>query len=229
MNNPLSLVEVRTRTQTLADGTHIVSKTREMFYRDAQGRTRTEIETIASGLQAGMRNVNISDPVAGVFYSWAENPSATRKEYVSRAMRTPPLMTNAPPAAVTGAQPPPVDVLPRAPFPLPANTADAPRPEVVRQDLGTRDVQGIPCRAEQTITTYPTDFVGNDRPIVVTDERCVSRELGRTLQQTRDDPRSGLTTLSVESLSRDDPPAALFQPPPGYTERKMGAGAMPQP
>ncbi len=213
-NNPVSLVEVRTRTQTLADGTHIVRKTREMFYRDAQGRTRSETELPAPAVaHTQIHTVTVYDPIAGKTLTWTENPSATRKEYFARTVTKPALMADAPP---------PVQMEPvRNPPLLPDTAAASNRPQVQREDLGMHDVQGFPCKADRSTTTYPVDFLGNDRPIVVTEERCVSRELGRTLQQTRSDPRSGVTTLAVESLTRGEPSPTLFQPPAGYTERAI--------
>src|SRR5215469_1361725 len=52
---PLSADEVRTTVQTLSDGSHINKSETDHFYRDGQGRMRTETETGAV----------IYDPVAG--------------------------------------------------------------------------------------------------------------------------------------------------------------------
>ena len=221
VNSPISLVEVRTRMQTLADGTHIVRRTREMFYRDEQGRTRTETETTPSGMaNVVVHNVNVNDPVAGTVITWTESPAVGRKEYFTRNVKAVPLLADAPPPSAQ----PPVRVPTGASSTVVSVTA---RPEVRREDLGTRDVQGLSCIADRTTTTYPVDFLGNDRPIVVTDERCVSRELGRTLLQTRDDPRSGVLTVTVESLSHNSPQSALFQPPVGYVEHAVEVGVRP--
>jgi hypothetical protein len=42
MNAPYSVMEEAERTQTLGDGTHIVTKTQTRLYRDSYGRTRRE-------------------------------------------------------------------------------------------------------------------------------------------------------------------------------------------
>ena len=215
-NNPVSLVAVRTRTQTLADGTHIIQKTREMYYRDSQGRTRTEAEFPAAGMnRVQIHSVSVYDPVAGKSLTWTEIPSATRKEYFARSIARPALMADAP-------QPAPLLAAPTRPASrMPDINAAASRPQVQHEDLGIVYVQGFACKADRTITIYPIDFFSNDRPITATEERCISRELGRTLQETRDDPRSGVSALAIESLSRGEPAATLFQPPAGYTERPV--------
>src|SRR5579871_5557951 len=53
---PFSGTEVRHTMQTLADGTHVEDSSSSLFYRDAQGRMRSESPTRAL----------IYDPVAGV-------------------------------------------------------------------------------------------------------------------------------------------------------------------
>ena len=212
-NNPISLITMRTQTQTLADGTHIVHTSREMFYRDAQGRIRTETETKPPGAaSASTHRVTVDDPIANRVISWTENPASMRKEYFVYTFAQPPMMIGTPP-------PPPDpsdDIAPPRP---PHSASAANRLDTQHQILGTRDIQGLLCRAERTTTPYPGNFLGNDQPIVVTDERCVSRELRRTLQEIRVDPRSGVMTVAVELVSHENPSPTLFRPPPDYVER----------
>ena len=96
------------------------------------------------------------------------------------------------------------------------------RPEIKSEDLGFDTVQGISCKSRRTKETYPVNFFGNDRPIVVTRENCMSVESGGMLvRNVNDDPRTGTQTMLLESVSFADPAATLFQPPAGYTERKQ--------
>jgi hypothetical protein len=65
--------------------------------------------------------------------------------------------------------------------------------------------------------TIPTGQIGNDRPIVITDEIWESPELQVTVYSKHHDPRSGDVEYRLRNISRNEPPASLFQVPAGYT------------
>src|SRR5215831_13679348 len=67
LGKPFSGTEVRQTTQVLADGTHVNQSDTSKFYRDSQGRMRSE----------SVSQVLIYDPVAGFIYTL--NPQ--RKTY----------------------------------------------------------------------------------------------------------------------------------------------------
>ena len=79
-------------------------------------------------------------------------------------------------------------------------------------------VQGESCHATRATVVYPEGFFNNDRPMTVVTEVCMSFQLDQLLRMRADDPRTGVRTSTLESLSRGEPDPSLFQPPPGYTE-----------
>jgi hypothetical protein len=58
---------------------------------------------------------------------------------------------------------------------------------------------------------------GNDRPISAVSEIWTSPELKVTILSKSNDPRSGENIQKLINISRDEPSASLFQPPPDYT------------
>ncbi len=157
-----------------------------------------------------MPSVNVQDPVAQTNTNWqAGGPGFMPHEYfrmeTNRPVQPIQIMTQV-------LAPPPV--APRPPAPTP------PRLQLknTTEQLGTQDVQGVPCEASRTTVVYPVDFMGNDRPITSVNESCNSREFGRNLRESMDDPRTGVRTTTLQSISRGEPDPSLFQPPADYTE-----------
>jgi hypothetical protein len=221
---PVSMVFERKSVQTLADGTHITRITHESFYRDSQGRTRAEFElnTAPSMAQGTRSNVIVTDPVAAQSIAWTIGPGFPKSYTVTSTQRPAPSgsagLRIAPPSAgssaagAVAAQPPP---------PPPSITV---RAAATQETLGQQEVQGAACTATRSTSVFPVDMIGNDRPITVVQDRCMSREFGRVLSERLDDPRTGLRTLTLTSLSRTEPDPALFQPPAGFTERQRNPG-----
>src|SRR5260370_39137532 len=69
LGKPFSAIEVRHVIQTLADGTHVDQPETPAFYRDAQGRMRTE----------NPDRVLIYDPVSGFVYALDVGKKTYRK------------------------------------------------------------------------------------------------------------------------------------------------------
>ncbi|MBV9082717.1 MAG: hypothetical protein JOZ62_08585, partial [Acidobacteriaceae bacterium] len=80
---PYSAQQTIEHTQTLADGTHIHDAMQQTtFYRDSQGRTRTEHRfTPPPGAVAGIpAMIQITDPVAGYSYTLEERNHIARRQ-----------------------------------------------------------------------------------------------------------------------------------------------------
>lgn len=226
---------VNTSVQTLADGTHITRTTRTVTIRDGYGRIRGENETEIQG-RPMIRNINISDPVAGVSYFYQEAvgddanvPHTYTRIEMNRSVQNPglrvmpapaPPATVRPPVATTGTVTGSVMAGGAVPPAQPGIT-QAMHPEVKNEDLGFDTVQGLSCKSHRTTQTYPVNFMGNDRPIVTTRETCMSMENGLVLRNVNEDPRTGTQTMLLEGVSLTEPPESLFQPPAGYTERPL--------
>lgn len=216
-NDPVTVVLERKTLQTLADGTHIEHTTHMTMYRDSEGRSRNETEILgtspATMLDGPSVNVSVFDVVAGARTNWVTGERGNHQYTVLRAP--------------TRLAPPPVPPMP-APNPNAPVMRPAPQFETSsggvttqREDLGMQSILGATCGARRTTVTYPTHSIGNDRPIVTVAEWCYSTEFQMMLSDTRTDPRSGMSSLRVVTLTRGEPSPALFQPPPGYTDQSQ--------
>ena len=97
------------------------------------------------------------------------------------------------------------------------HVARQPTSKPVTEDLGTDVIQGVEVHGFRTTHTIPEGQIGNDRPIVTTDERWTAPSLGGlTLRSVSDSPQSGRQTRELVSLSIGDPDPSVFQPPEGY-------------
>ena len=89
--------------------------------------------------------------------------------------------------------------------------------EHVQEDLGADTIMGVEVRGHRVTTTIPVGQIGNDRPIMSTNEYWTAPSLGNMiLRSTSDSPQNGKQTREVVSLAVGDPDPTVFQPPEGY-------------
>jgi hypothetical protein len=116
-------------------------------------------------------------------------------------------------------------------------TAQASIPEGLKpavEQLGTRQIEGVKATGRRTTLIIPTDRVGNDRPMQISDERWESPELGLIVSSRYSDPRTGVVEYRLTNIRRTEPAADLFQVPADYTViepggRGRGRGVEPVP
>jgi hypothetical protein len=237
---PYSAEEVDESLQALADGTHIRHTIPGVkTYRDSMGRTRTERQTFYgmtrknAPVPEGPTTVEINDSVAHVRYIFVlGEPTAHRQQ----------LPVDAPIAAqsapTTPAQPEPAQATignmvaansggnalgtapneKKCPVVSPAQqAADESFPQSTTENLGTQIIEGIPAEGSRNTTTWPVDSMGNDRPIVTSNESWWSPDLKENILTKSNDPRNGENTHKLINISRSEPDSSLFGPPPGYT------------
>ena len=84
------------------------------------------------------------------------------------------------------------------------------------ESLGSRQMEGVAADGTRVTQTIPAGQIGNDRPIVITDEVWESPELRVTVYSKHHDPRTGDVEYRLRNISRNEPPATLFQVPAGY-------------
>jgi hypothetical protein len=84
------------------------------------------------------------------------------------------------------------------------------------ESLGTQLIEGVLAEGTRRTFTYPSGSVGNDRPFSATQEIWTSPELKIMVLSKNDDPRSGESVTRLINISRSEPDAALFQPPPDF-------------
>jgi hypothetical protein len=211
---PYSGEETHEHIQTLSDGTHITQPMmmKRTMYRDSLGRTREERTMGPPARRANMPPpqtfVEITDPVAGVHYVLDAEHRVAHRVTVQ--------------AQPTGGRPGPAGTL-RAVSPSPSTPPNAVirpanlGPEVTVEKLGTQMIEGVAAEGERNTTTIPEGEQGNDRPFYVTMETWTSPDLKIVVLQKSSDPRSGEQITKITNLSRSEPDASLFQPPPDYT------------
>lgn len=85
------------------------------------------------------------------------------------------------------------------------------------KDLGTREFNGVKATGIQRSYDIPAGEIGNRNAIVVSTETWTAPDLQAVVYQKRTDPRVGESIFRLESLKRDEPPAALFTVPSDYT------------
>jgi hypothetical protein len=223
---PYSGEEVSETVQTLADGTHITqTMPGTKVYRDSLGRTRTErpmfMRPVGMGPAAADAPViiEIIDPVAQAKYTLdTQNKVAHRQEMAASNVRPPTVV--APGGARIGVATGGSASGMRSSFPVPMGVvgqADVARPQMASEKLGTQTIEGVAVEGTRRTMTWPVGSQGNDRPITSTTDMWVSPELKVNILTKTSDPRSGERTQKLINISRSEPDASLFQPPPDYT------------
>ncbi len=202
---PFSATQLTERTQTLLDGTHIVSKSKLRVYRDTSGRLRVESFQMRPGseeLEDAPSTVGILDPVAGYQYSLLiRGHSGIRSDLGGGQI----IQDGT--ARSSGAG--------RAAGPV----ARGPESHTSTESLGTQIMAGLEVEGSKSTTTYPPHFSGNDAPIVATYEEWRSLDFRIVVFSIRSDPRSGETKVTITDFSRTEPDPSLFQVPSDYTIR----------
>jgi hypothetical protein len=84
-----------------------------------------------------------------------------------------------------------------------------------REDLGTREIEGVPAHGVRQTQTIPAEN-GAGKEIVVTDELWYSEDLRINLVIKHNDPRTGSVTLTVTQIKRTEPDPVRFEIPEGY-------------
>jgi len=193
---PYSAEEVTELVQVLADGTRITQpQGGQKMWRDSQGRTRTERQLgVGMHRQPGETGsfvlAEVRDSVAGFLYVIDDQAKTARR--FTLAARPQPAQRVSPPAG-------------------------AKVPAFSTEQLGSQNIDGIVAEGTRSTHTMPIGEIGNDRPIVTTNEAWFSRELGLTVMSKNSDPRMGDRTTRLTNVSRAEPDPALFMIPSGYS------------
>jgi len=87
---------------------------------------------------------------------------------------------------------------------------------IVKEDLGTRNIGGVDCTGTRQTSTIPAGAIGNDKPISIVTETWTSEAIGAVVESTSDDPRYGKTTYQLTNLQLSEPPRSLFEPPANF-------------
>ncbi len=213
-NAPYSADITSETTQTLADGNSIRQSTTVKFYRDSEGRTRSEQSVNLNGLAANANLphlVFINDPVAGMTYALnTKDRTATKSAWSphSRGGRGGPPPDQAQSAGAIGTAGPNGGPGPR--HHGPAN------PNVKRESLGRQTIEGLQADGTRTTLTIPAGQMGNLLPIQIVTEIWYSPDLHAEVLYKHSDPRMGETVRKLANVSRSEPSRTLFEAPADY-------------
>jgi hypothetical protein len=200
---PFSAIVEITQTQTLGDGSHIVTRIKALSYRDTAGRIRYESTNITDPdkhAQEDLTLIEIYDPVAR--FSYSIMPAR------SKAWRS---NLNAP-APTIGEQAPHLSTR----DPIFTQSGQEPGSKTVVENLGSRRMQGILVTGTKTTATIPVGAQDNDRELTIVTESWFSTDLGFALLRKTIDPRTHDSEMRVTSLEQSEPDPTLFQVPAGY-------------
>jgi hypothetical protein len=226
--------------QTLADGNRIITSQTTAVTRDGQGRTRSEkIFASASGDGEQQKTVFISDPVKQVRQVFGPDHVVHELPLSAFSLQPYAISISTAHAAPQGSQQVqrfstsrgaaggalrgrPTGVRQLQQF----STANSPpvaeeqslnQPgELKEEHLGTQMIGGVEADGIRTTLTIPVGQVGNESPIVITDERWYSPELQVTVLVKHIDPRFGESSYRLTNIQRTEPPASMFQAPADY-------------
>lgn len=216
--------------QTLPDGNRIVHRTVSKFYRDTDGRTRRE-ETFGNVDPEHPTphevKVFIDDPVTGTAFvldpgsKTADKMQRSRKLLDERSAdddgtRMMIKSLNDTEAAEQGT---PKRILFNVrddrssnPDALSFVISDENR-EITKEDLGTRNIEGVDCNGTRRTSTIPAGAIGNEKPIAIVTETWFAPAIGAVVESTSDDPRFGKTTYKLANVQLSEPARTLFEPP----------------
>ena len=167
--------------------------------RDEAGRTMVQhiegCQADSGGQQQLLIQTNVYDPASKTSFNWATGPGTTALTSISHQQG--PFVE------------PDWKDLPRAP-------STPYKPEITREDLGTRTIAGMQAAGTRMTEIIPSGREGNDMPLRIVRETWMNHQSQTTLLFIEDDPRTGHRTWEVESLTVSPPDPALFTPPANY-------------
>jgi hypothetical protein len=216
---------------TLADGNRIVHRTVSKFYRDSDGRTRRE-QTFGNvdpeHPSPHEVKVFVDDPASGTAY--VLDPGSKSGDKVQRPRKFffderpgeddgTNIMFNSVKDGEVGEQGAPGRMMIkfRDEHSGNPNVAVTQMPDekrdVAKEDLGTRNIEGVDCSGTRQTITIPVGAVGNEKPISIVTETWFAPAIAAVVQSTTDDPRYGKTTYQLTNVLLSEPARSMFEPP----------------
>jgi hypothetical protein len=207
---PFSGVAKTQSVTVFADGNRVVRTNTVRYFRDGQGRTRTERGKGANAV------ITINDPVSAERYVLRpQNKSA----YVYKAVAT---GTGSLAVASSDDELVPFALLG---FRMGIGAQSTTEASSAQTSLGQKTVNGLTASGTRLVRTIPSGVLGNEKPITSTIERWVSTDLGIPVQITQKSSIGGELTLNLEQVMRTEPDATLFSPPSDYTRPDVNSPA----
>lgn len=217
---PYSAETIVEKDQALADENHIHTETHGKIFRDAEGRTRQEME-LRSPDGSQRVTVEIYDPIGKVYVQLEpESKTATLYGYSSFGIGTPvpaaasPAKTRPQPTAALSA-PSNAATRTRSLSGVSAGISGAVTSEV--EQLGTMVIEGLTVSGTRLTITRPAGAAGNSQPIVSSHETWFSNDQQIDVLTVLKHPQLGESTYKLVNIHVGDPDPLLFQIPADYT------------
>jgi len=218
---PYSADTATETVQTLADGNRIVHRTVSKFYRDSDGRTRREQtfgDVDPEHPSPHEVKVFVDDPVSGL--AFVLDPASKSADKVHRTREFLDERNAADDGARIMIRPDSEEGERGAAGPMLIKFRDKQLAEieddkrdVVKEDLGTRNIEGVDCNGTRTTTTIPAGAIGNEKPISIVRETWYAPAIAAVVESTTEDPRYGKTTYQLTNVQLSEPSRSLFEPP----------------
>jgi hypothetical protein len=212
---PYTATATTESTQVLADGNRIVNKTSSFVARDSQGRTRreTDLHRIGTMQVDSPKTVFINDPTAHTQYIFTPGGEATKVIRSEGNWKEGPQILDL--RSGKGERHVNQKVIVNIQGSHEGQQRKESSEQVKREDLGTQTIEGVSAQGKRETVTIPAGEIGNERPIEVVTETWFSPDLHTMVLRKHSDPRMGDSTYRLTDIKRNEPDAALFQPPPG--------------
>jgi hypothetical protein len=219
--------------QTLTDGNRILHRTVSKFYRDSEGRTRRE-QTFGNvdpdHPTPHEVKVFIDDPTNGT--AFVVDPGSKSAEKVQQSRKIldeqnaeengTQIMFKSVKDSEAGEQSAPGRMMIKIrdehsgdPNNFVLQIPDEKREEV-KEDLGTKNIEGVDCTGTRRTITIPAGEVGNEKPISIVTETWFAPAIDAVVESSTDDPRYGKTTYQLTNVQLSEPARSLFEPPADF-------------
>lgn len=212
---PFSGVLSLESTTMFSDGNQIVRTRTVKYYRDAQGRTRTERAPVNNGANASstpVRLVEINDPVSGERYFLMPALKVAQAIKLRLGAQVPASAAPSPEDAATDEDP----SFALLGLNMAMGAGNRTEASMATTSLGQKVINGLNATGTRVVRTFPVGVLGNNKPITSTVEEWVSTDLGVVVQMTQSSSVGGSITASLNNVSRAVPDESLFAPPSDY-------------
>ncbi len=173
--------------QILPDGSLRTVRNVNLIGRDSRGRTHGEMRPWVPESFQGMPPLN----EVHIF-----DPQTRLKTIYEPATHIARLMPSEPPKTVS----PPTSS----------------NPLVKIEDLGSTTIENIDVKGTRRTLTIPAEANGTGAALTVVDEYWYSEDLHLNLLLRHNDPRTGLETIALSDIKREEPAPEFFEVPEGY-------------
>lgn len=219
-DRPFSADIIHETDESLAGGNHVHRDVHGKIFRDAEGRSRQEMELQTTPYGSWRDAITIEDPLAGIYVNLEpESKTATLYAYSPLGIGVPVRAT-----ASAGKAGPQAMAAPSV-----TSNSDTPRRSVARvaagnfgaqttevEQLGTKVIEGFTVTGTRRTNITPAGSVGNDQPIVSSLETWFSNDLQTYLLTIFKHPLIGESTHKLVNIHVGDPDPQLFQVPADY-------------